>query len=165
MVPMLDEPAYGQAYLQRRITSEFPLARHIGIVVERADDGGIVLCAPLAPNANDKGTAFGGSLFSVAVLTGWAWVARYLAAANIAADAVIQESTIRYILPVQGEMRASLTPPGTSHIEKFKKMLQRAGRSRIRLEVSIRLGQTSATEFEGVYTVAVHGLGFGRTSL
>ena len=52
------------------------LAKHIGIVVESADDSAVVLRAPLAPNANYKGTAFGGSLYSVAVLTGWAWVTR-----------------------------------------------------------------------------------------
>ena len=45
-------------------------AHRFGIVVETADDEGIVLSAPLAPNANYKGTAFGGSLFSIAVLTG-----------------------------------------------------------------------------------------------
>ncbi len=155
---MRDEPPYGQAYLQDRITSEFPLARHSGILVERADEDGIVLSAPLAQNSNDKGTAFGGSLFSVAVLTGWAWVARYLAAADVAADAVIQESTIRYVLPVQGVLRATLVPPKTAHVEKFRKMLQRAGRSRIRLWVDIRLGQEVATEFEGVYAVAVRSL-------
>ena len=69
---MQDESMFGKDYLQFRITSEFALARHIGIVVERADDSGIILSAPLLPNANYKGTAFGGSLFSVAVLTGWA---------------------------------------------------------------------------------------------
>ena len=55
--------------MQRRLAADFPLARHIGIVVDSAGDDGIVLRAPLGPNANDKGTAFGGSLFSVAVLT------------------------------------------------------------------------------------------------
>ena len=67
---------FGSDYLQNRIVGEFTLAKHIGIVVESADDDAVVLRAPLAPNANYKGTAFGGSLYSVAVLTGWAWVTR-----------------------------------------------------------------------------------------
>lgn len=152
---MRDESPFGKAYLQDRITSEFPLARHIGIVVERADASGLVLSAPLAPNANYKGTAFGGSLFSVAVLTGWAWVTRYLAATHVAADTVIQESTIRYVAPVHGILRATLVPPTTAHMEKFGKMLQRAGRGRIRLSVNIRQASTLATEFEGVFASAV----------
>jgi thioesterase domain-containing protein len=149
------EPPFGKDYLQDRITSEFALARHIGIVVESAGEQGIVLCAPLAANANDKGTAFGGSLFSVAVLTGWAWVARYLDATHLTADAVIQESTIRYLVPVHGVLRATLIPPHTAHVEKFRKMLQRAGRGRIRLKVDIRQEETLASEFEGVYAAAI----------
>jgi thioesterase domain-containing protein len=123
-------------------------------VVERADDDGIVLSAPLAPNANDKGTAFGGSLFSVAVLTGWSWVARYLDAAGIAADAVIQESTIRYLRPVHGELRAALAPPAAADVDKFRKMLERARRGRIRLDVHIDQAQAPVLEFTGVYAAA-----------
>jgi thioesterase domain-containing protein len=90
-----------------------------------------VLRAPLAPNANDKGTAFGGSLFAVAVLAGWAWLARYLAQHSLSADAVIQESTIRYLVPVHGEFRAALTAPMPAEIEKFRKMLRRAARAHL----------------------------------
>lgn len=141
--------------LQARIVSEFALARHIGIVVESADEDGVVLSAPLAPNANDKGTAFGGSLFSLAVLTGWAWVARYLDAAELVADAVIQESTMQYLAPVRGTLRARLCPPAAPEVEKFKKMLQRAGRGRIRLRVDIYQGSVLASRFDGVYAAAV----------
>jgi thioesterase domain-containing protein len=145
---------FGKEYLQSRIVSEFALARHIGIVVESVDDNGVVLSAPLPPNANYKGTAFGGSLFSVAVLTGWAWVTRYLAVADLAADAVIQESTVRYLAPVQGRLRATLVAPSGHKIEKFNKMLQRAGRGRIRLNVNIYHVGRLATEFEGVFAAA-----------
>jgi thioesterase domain-containing protein len=152
---MQKELVFGKAYLQERITSEFALARHIGIIVESADDDRMVLTAPLAANANFKGTAFGGSLFSVAVLTGWAWVTRYLAATDVAADAVIQESSMRYLVPVQGILRASLVQPSGPQIEKFRRMLQRAGRGRIRLRVDIHHGETLATEFEGVFAAAI----------
>jgi len=145
-----DSP-YGREYLQDRISGEFPLAEHIGIVVEAAGDAGVILSAPLAPNANFKGTAFGGSLFCIAVLTGWGWVTRYLAARQIGAEAVVQESTIRYLTPVQGAMRASLTAPSVEQIERFRKMLRRAGRGRIRLRVDIRDAHAGAAEFNGVF--------------
>jgi thioesterase domain-containing protein len=146
---------FGKNYLQQRIAGEFPLARHIGIVVDSADDAGIVLRAPLAPNSNDKGTAFGGSLYSIAVLTGWSWVARYLAAHELAADAVIQESTIRYLAPVGAELCASLAPPSEARVDKFRRMLQRAGRGRIRLNVDIHCDAVLATRFEGVFAAAL----------
>jgi thioesterase domain-containing protein len=147
--------SFGSAYLQDRITGEFTLARHIGIIVESADDAAVVLRAPLAPNANYKGTAFGGSLYSVAVLAGWAWLTRYLAARGVAADAVIQESSTRFLVPVQGELRASAAAPAEVQIDRFRKMLQRAGRGRIRLRVDIYHGETLATLFEGVFAAAI----------
>jgi thioesterase domain-containing protein len=146
---------FGKDYLQTRLVSEFVLAQHIGITVEAADDAIVVLRAPLAPNANYKGTAFGGSLYSLAVLAGWAWVTRYLAARGLSADAVIQESRTRYIAPVHGELRASAAAPSDAQIDKFRKMLRRAGRGRISLRVEIHHGQTLATLFEGVFAAAV----------
>jgi thioesterase domain-containing protein len=150
-----DTGNFGREYLQDRIVGEFLLARHIGIVVEAADDAAVVLRAPLAPNANYKGTAFGGSLYSVAVLTGWAWVTRYLAARGVPADAVIQESSMRFLAPVRGELRASAAAPGAAQIDKFRRMLQRAGRGRISLRVEINYDRTLATLFEGVFAAAV----------
>jgi thioesterase domain-containing protein len=146
---------FGREYLQNRIVAEFPLARHLGVVVESADDSGLVIYAPLAPNANHKGTAFGGSLFSVAVLAGWAWVTRYLATSDIVADAVIQESTMRYLVPVEGMFRATLLTPPPAQIEKFRKMLHRAGRGRIGLNVDIHHEAALATRFEGIFAAAV----------
>lgn len=146
---------FGRDYLQDRIVGEFMLARHIGIVVESADDGVVVLRAPLAPNANYKGTAFGGSLFSIAVLTGWAWVTRYLEARGLPADAVIQESSVHFFAPVRGDLRASAAAPSGAQIDKFRRMLQRAGRGRIRLRVEINYEQTLAALFEGVFAAAL----------
>jgi thioesterase domain-containing protein len=145
---------FGRDYLQTRIAEEFMLARHIGIVVESADDACVELRAPLAPNANYKGTAFGGSLYSIAVLTGWAWVTRYLAARELAADAVIQESHVRFLKPVEGELRARATAPADAQIDNFHRMLRRAGRGRIRLSVEIIYGHSLAVAFEGVFAAA-----------
>jgi thioesterase domain-containing protein len=150
-----DTANFGRDYLQQRIAVEFALAKHIGIVVESADDAGVVLRAPLAPNANYKGTAFGGSLYSLAVLTGWAWVTRYLAARGVAADAVIQDSHTRFLVPVEGELTARAAAPSAVQIDKFRKMLQRAGRGRIRVRVEIHYGEALATLFEGVFAAAI----------
>ena len=149
--------SFGRHYLQERIVSEFALARHIGIHVESADDAGLVLRAPLMANANDKGTAFGGSLYSLSVLTGWAWVTRYLASRDMQADVVIQESNMSFLVPVRGELRASAAAPTGLQIDKFRKMLQRAGRGRVRLEVDIHSEQVVATHFEGVFAAAMRG--------
>lgn len=152
---MLNTYEYGALYLQQRIDGEFALAKHMGIIVEAADDAAVVLRAPLELNANYKGTAFGGSLYSVAVLAGWAWLTRYLALRGIEADGVIQESRIRYIVPVHGEMRACAVAPSRQAADRFLKMLSRAGRGRVDLKVQTYFGHELATVLEGVYAAAM----------
>lgn len=51
---------------------EIPLidAMHLSLV--RYDDLVLTLAAPLAPNVNNKGTAFGGSIASIGLFGGWA---------------------------------------------------------------------------------------------
>ena len=48
------------------------LAMQVQLAGER--DGRLCLRAPLGPNVNDKGTAFGGSLVSLMTLAGWCLV-------------------------------------------------------------------------------------------
>jgi thioesterase domain-containing protein len=147
--------AFGADYLQERIDREIMLARPMGVIVESADELSLVLRAPLAPNANHKGTAFGGSLYSLAVLTGWAWLTRFLATRKLDAEAVIQESSMRFLKPVHGEMRACLEIPAAADIDKFQKMLVRADRGRIRLQVKMHQGSALATIFDGLFAAAM----------
>jgi len=145
---------FGALYLQHRIDREITLAKPMGVIVESADDAGVVLRAPLAPNSNHKGTAFGGSLFALAVLAGWAWASRYLATQELAADAVIQESSMRFLAPVHGELCASVASPAAAEIDKFRRMLARAGRGRIRLRVDLYHGRILAAVFDGLFAAA-----------
>jgi thioesterase domain-containing protein len=146
---------FGVEYLRRRLHDEFPLARHIGVEVELATDEQLELSAPFEPNVNHNGTAFGGSQFCLAVLTGWGWATRYLAARQVAADAAIQESTIRYLAPARGPLRAILQPPLPESVDKLRKMLERAGRGRIRLNVDVQSGATLVTHFHGLFAVSI----------
>lgn len=146
---------FGVEYLQELINRDIMLARPMGVIVEAADDAGIVLRAPLPPNANHKGTAFGGSLYSLAVLTGWAWLTRFVACADINADAVIQESSMQFLLPVKGDLRAVIAAPAEAEVDKFRKLLLRAGRARIRLRVEMHQGSQLATVFEGLFAAAM----------
>jgi thioesterase domain-containing protein len=152
---MHEPSAFGADYLQEIIDREIMLAKPMGIIVDSANEAAMILRAPLAPNANHQGSAFGGSLYSIAVLTGWAWMTRFLATRKLDADAVIQESSIRYLAPVRGEMRASIEIPGGAEVDKFQKMLERARRGRIRLQVNVYAGATLATVFDGLFAAAM----------
>jgi thioesterase domain-containing protein len=154
-VPVSPSLSFGAEYLQSQIDLQITLAKPMGVLVESAEDSAVILRAPLARNANHKGTAFGGSLYALAVLAGWAWLTRDLASRELDADAVIQESSMRFLRPVRSELRASVEIPSGADIDKFHKVLKRAGRGRIHLRVDLREEHSLAAVFDGLFAAAM----------
>ena len=139
------------AQLQQTLHSDIPLTREMGITVAAYDGRQLCLAAPLGPNVNDKGTAFGGSLYSIAVLCGWSLLRLKLNEAGLnQKNIVIQEANTRYLLPVTGELRATCAIT-TDALTEFMQPLQKKGRARITLTVAIHQQDQTAVEFTGTY--------------
>ena len=62
---------------------------------------------------------------------------------------------MRFLIPVEGELRACAESPSAAQLARFRKMLQRAGRGRISLRVHITYRETLATLFEGIFVAAM----------
>lgn len=138
-------------YLESTIITKIPMAKEMQIRVAGYDRNTLVLQAPLAPNVNDKGTAFGGSLYSLAVLTGWGLLSIKLKEENLAGDVVIHESNVSYRLPVTGDLEARCTIPGDPEYGRFVEDFRVTGKGRISLDVRIMRGSRVAVQFSGSY--------------
>ncbi|MGA8864964.1 MAG: thioesterase domain-containing protein [Gallionella sp.] len=142
------------AALELILHTEIPISKAMGVRVRGYDGSSLGLSAPLAPNTNHKSTAFGGSLYSLAVLCGWGLLHLKLAEAKLHKHIVIQESSIRYLHPVEQALHAECRLDNAA----FKRMLNtlhRHGRARIALDVAITQDDRPAVEFSGRYVV--HG--------
>lgn len=138
--------------LENLLHQEIPLTRALGIHAAAYDGHCLELTAPLAPNVNHKSTAFGGSLYSLAVTCGWGLVHLKLAEAGLHKHIVIQESSIRYLRPVTGDMRAvCCLEDGV--LDRFMRVLQKRGRARLQLDVTVSHDDQPAIEFSGKYVV------------
>jgi len=139
--------------IEETIHTEIPLSTHMGISIESFNDDGIVVKAPLEPNINHKNTAFGGSLYNVSVLTGWAMVYGILLRKNINAHVVIQHSEIDYITAIKSDIIGKCKTPSKEVIEKFITTFNKRGRSRISLKVEIEAENQIAVSFSGKYVI------------
>ena len=139
--------------LEKRIHTDIPLARHIGVRVSHFDGQSLVLSAPLAANSNHKGTAFGGSLFSLAVLAGWGLLTLKLAERGVEGELVIQDSKVSYLLPVTGDIVARATLPEARELNRFLTAVERYRKGRIRLSVSIEHAGREAVHFDGTFAL------------
>ncbi len=136
-----------QSYLYR----EIPVTQAMGMRVMRLDGGAVELAASLAINHNDKGTGFAGSLFTVAVLSGWSLVMLLLRDADLAGEVVISDTRVRYLRPAAGDFQALATKPDEAAVAAFTTQLRKRGRARLPLAVPVRVGGETVLEFEGQY--------------
>jgi thioesterase domain-containing protein len=137
--------------LEELFHTKIPITGDMRISIARYDGKSLALEAPLEPNVNDKGTAFGGSLFSLLVLSGWGLLHLKLREAGINADVVIHKSSATYILPVTDTIRARCALPGTPDHERFIRDVRSRRRGTIQLTASILVGTRTAVEFAGTY--------------
>lgn len=140
-------PAALQAYLHEHI----PLAKAMAVEVRAASPTAIELSAPLAPNVNHRGTAFGGSIATLATLAGWSLLRVRLDSATPLPHLVIQHSRLDYLRPIDGAFSARVAYPAEADWPAFLARLAAKGRARLTLQVEVLCGDTLAARMEGVF--------------
>lgn len=139
-------------YLRQHV----PLTREINIVAGEFNEEWFELEAPLAPNLNDKNTAFGGSLATLCTLSGWCITALVCREASQNIDISVLDSQIRYRLPVKTDpIIARAYMPTPSATELFIEQLKLEGRARLSINVEVSTAHKTAVSFGGLYYARV----------
>lgn len=141
------------AQLQEWLGRNIPLTAAMGVEVRALDDRALVVAAPLAPNRNDKYTAFAGSLAAVATLAGWGMTWISLREHERTADIVIARSRVQYLRPVGEEIVAVCPRPEPARLQALLEELDDSGSTRWELGVGIESAGRRALEFSGTYVV------------
>jgi len=139
--------------LEAVLHTDIPLTNHIGITVGELTETSLSLHAPLESNINHKSTAFGGSIYSVSVLSGWGLIYSIMQQHHLTGHIVIQESNTKFIKPVTTDITAKCCFDDMVQCQKFLNMYKRKGIARIRLESRISCADEVAVIFTGTYVV------------
>jgi thioesterase domain-containing protein len=123
--------------LERSMLEGIPIARAMQLHVLEYDGNRLALSAPLAPNVNDKGCAFGGSLVSLTTLAAWGLINLKLAEAGEGADVYVQDSSIEYLAPVWDELVAEASAESNESWQDFLGGLAAQGKARIRMTAEV----------------------------
>ena len=134
---------------QELLHAKIPITRDMGVRVEDYDGERLVLSAPLAANVNHLGTAFGGSLNALAVLSGYGLL--WLELRDEECHIVIRESSVSYDRPVRGELRAVCARPEAEALAEFKQTFHDKGKARIVLAATIEDGGVACVRFRGTF--------------
>lgn len=154
---MLDETSAREwrQRLQALWVQHIPLARAMQVEIRRLDGAGLQLAAPLEPNRNHVGTAFGGSLQGLATLAGWG-VTLVAAAGHDSPRVVIRTCQMRFFAPVAGELLATAAWPDPATAATFRARLAAERRARLVVAVDIGApGAGAAARFAGEFAARI----------
>lgn len=142
--------------LEHELRRDIPLARMMDVRVADWDGHSITLTAPAGPNINDKGCAFGGSLASLLTIAGWSLACLSMRERGICGDVYVQDSQIRYLAPVFGELRATARLVDGESLDTFFGTLATRGKARLGIQASVagKDGQPGTT-LQGRYVAFV----------
>jgi len=138
-------------YLHRNI----PLTAAMQLRVLQCGDGSIELVAPLAPNRNHRDTAFGGSLATLGIVTGWALLQQSLGQEGVEARVVVQKSECEFLEPVAEEFFSAGSLPAEEWTQ-FLATLRKRGRARITIHSRLRSAGREVVRHSGTF-VAIGG--------
>lgn len=136
-----------QDYLHDRI----PLSAAMEVAVLVAGPERVELHAPLAPNINHRGTAFGGSIATLTTLACWSLLRLRTDGLEPAPHLVVHRSNMEYSAPIAGAFTAVACFPPTADWQDFLHHYLEWHRARITLDAYVLSGTQIAARFTGEF--------------
>ncbi|WP_299772131.1 YiiD C-terminal domain-containing protein [uncultured Pseudoteredinibacter sp.] len=131
------------------IHRDIPLSQHMGFrfckfncAIESGAD--LYTELPLAPNLNDKNTAFGGSIATLATLSGWSLVTLISRQLDLSSEVVVYHSEQSFDAPITADLHSIAKVP-TEDLESFADKLEKEGRAKLTVDVEI-FGQANSSQ-------------------
>lgn len=133
---LLANPQAECRVLDSYVHKHIPLTQAMQVHAASLSANGLTLCAPLSVNYNHQGSAFGGSLASLAVLAGWGllWL---LLDHGRGVNIVVRDIRMDFLHPVNGALQSTCAWPNTTAWGKFTAMLARRHKARLELRSEI----------------------------
>jgi len=78
----------------------------LGMTETDAGPEQVVVDVPLAGNRNDKGTLFGGSMYSAMLLAGWRLCMLAAERLGESGETYVKDSGVRFLRPIRSDMKA-----------------------------------------------------------
>ena len=124
---------------QAQILDDIPLTRFMHLAISGWDGESLRMSAPLEPNVNDKGCAFGGSLASVMTLACWSLIKLAADERGLECDIYVQDSNLHYLAPVWEDFTAEARLVENQSFEAFFSTLGARGKARLAVHSAVRL--------------------------
>lgn len=140
--------------LQKKLHNEIPLTKMMDINIQDYNEKELVTTAPLSINVNDKGTAFGGSLSTLTIISAWSLC--WLISKELGFDSkniVVIKNENSYRKPVTKDIVCYTQKPTEEEIEILKRKLETKKSASIKINSVIIENNEICVEFKGYYVI------------
>ncbi|MCT7547198.1 thioesterase domain-containing protein [Aliarcobacter butzleri] len=142
--------------LENKLHNEIPLTKFMDLKIAKYDEKELITIAPLNKNINDKGTAFGGSLATLTIISGWSicWLISKELEIN-SENIVVIKNEHSYRKPVTKELICHTKRPTKDEIENLKNKLLLKKSASIKISSQIIEDGEVCVDFTGYYVIKI----------
>ena len=142
--------------LQNKLYNDIPLTKIMEIKIQNYTNQELITTASLGININDKGTAFGGSLSTITIISGWSLC--WLISKELGFDSnniVIIKNETSFRRPVTKDIVCITKKPSKEEIEIVKQKLQIKKSASLKIQSQIIEDGEICVDFEGYYVIKI----------
>ena len=142
--------------LQNKLYNDIPLTKIMEIKIQNYTNQELITTASLGININDKGTAFGGSLSTITIISGWSlsWLISKELGFNSNNIVIIKNDT-SFRKPVTKDIVCITKKPSKEEIEIVKQKLQTKKSASLKIQSQIIEDGEICVDFEGFYVIKI----------
>ena len=142
--------------LENKLHNEIPLTKFMDLKITKYDEKELITIAPLNKNINDKGTAFGGSLATLTIISGWSicWLISKELEIN-SENIVVIKNEHSYRKPVTKELICHTKRPTKDEIVNLKNKLLLKKSASIKISSQIIEDGEVCVDFTGYYVIKI----------
>jgi len=140
--------------IQNKIHTQIPMTKLMQVELKTLDDIKLITTAPLNININDKGTAFGGSLNTLTIISSWC-MAYYISKKFNINDSsiVISKNETKFLRPVTKDIICNTFVPQKDELSQLKLSLDKKSRGSIIINAQIVEDEKVCVNFKGTYII------------
>ena len=142
--------------LEEKLHSQIPMTRLMKLQIKSFDSQKLITKAPLDININDKGTAFGGSLSTMTIISSWSVCLLFTEQLGYEGSmiAIIKNQT-SYKAPVTKDIICHTFLPSEEELKLLEKKLKEKGSASLKIKSQIIEDEKVCVDFEGIYVIKV----------
>ena len=142
--------------LQNKLYNDIPLTKIMEIKIQNYTNQELITTASLGININDKGTAFGGSLSTMTIISAWSlcWLISKELGFNSNNIVIIKNDT-SFRKPVTKDIVCITKKPSKEEIEIVKQKLQIKKSASLKIQSQIIEDGEICVGFEGYYVIKI----------